>query len=159
MSCWDNYCSDGNDNWEEVGPTVRPIGSQLTGIGAAPFEPPMYVPQQRGWLVKVDEFGCLVPDCQLVSTDELPATEPPFQILTYPNPTTDRLNVFLKTAPGAGSHTGELLDATGRSVRQFGGTAAEVTYVLDTQELPAGVYFLHVVVDGRWVRSERVVVQ
>ena len=76
-----------------------------------------------------------------------------------PNPTSDRLNIFLKTAPGAGPHTGELLDATGRTVRRFAGSDSDVTYLLDVADLPAGVYFLRVVVDGRWVRTERVVMQ
>ncbi len=30
-------------------------------------------PRQQGWLLKVDEYGCLAPGCQLVSQVESPA--------------------------------------------------------------------------------------
>ena len=120
---------------------------------------PQYQPPQRGYIVKTDRYGCVVPDCQLVDTEDLAPDEPPFELLAYPNPASERLDVFVKTAPGAGPHTGELLDATGRTVRRFAGSASDVTYLLDVADLPAGVYFLRVTTGERWVRTERVVVQ
>ena len=115
------------------------------------------VPLQQAYLLKTDAFGCVVPGCELISTNRLPAEAPPFAIKTYPNPVHDRLNLFIKTEPGAGQHYWELFDAQGRSVRRATGTSNEMSYLIQVDGLVAGVYQLRVMVDGRF-RTERVVI-
>ena len=116
---------------------------------------PDSLPRQRGYIVKTDEFGCVVPDCQLTNTN-VPIDPEPFDLKLYPNPASDQLSIFLRTNT-ARPHRGTLFDARGRSIKQFSGAVPEVTYFMDVGNLAAGVYFLRVELDGR-VRTEQVVI-
>ena len=49
---------------------------------------------QQAWLIKVDEYGCIVPGCQIVSGLK-EAEKKKVKMLLYPNPAQDNLNVFL----------------------------------------------------------------
>jgi hypothetical protein len=116
---------------------------------------------QQGWLMKVDEHGCLVPGCQLVSTREAGAPPAPALHL-YPNPASEALYVLLKDERIAQRQGAQLrlLDLQGRPLRTWpAGPIDEVTSVLPLQGLPAGVYVLQYVADGQVLGAERVVVR
>ncbi len=134
-------------------------GYLLAGQVSYPFEP--MPPTQRGWLLRVDEHGCLVPGCQLVSTRE--AGAPPVPALhLYPNPAAEALYVLLKDERIAQRQGAQLrlLDMQGRPLRTWpAGPIDEVTSVLPLQGLPAGVYVLQYVADGQVLGAERVVVR
>jgi hypothetical protein len=118
-------------------------------------------PIQRGWLLKVDEHGCLVPGCQLVSTREAGAPPAPALHL-YPNPASETLYVLLKDERIAQRQGAQLrlLDLQGRPLRAWpAGPFDEVTSVLPLQGLPAGLYVLQYVGDGQVLGAERVVVR
>ena len=81
-------------------------------------------PRQQGWLLKVDEYGCLVPGCELVSgveeeksSDDSKSSDD-CTLLLYPNPVAEALQVYF-TAPAGGEHHFRILDAQGREWRRF----------------------------------------
>jgi hypothetical protein len=118
-------------------------------------------PRQQGWLLKVDEHGCLVPGCQLVSTREAGAPPAPALHL-YPNPAAEALYVLLKDERIAQRQEAQLrlLDMQGRPLRTWpAGPFDEATSVLPLKGLPAGVYVLQYVADGQVLGAERVVVR
>ncbi|MEM6964096.1 MAG: T9SS type A sorting domain-containing protein, partial [Bacteroidota bacterium] len=97
---------------------------------------------QKGWLIKLDEYGCLVPGCHLdTSTDNLNEA-PPFVIKTYPNPTSDYLNIFFKNQEGRKDGIFRLVDMNGRVVLEFKADKMETTYMIDVERYMSGVYFL-----------------
>lgn len=113
-------------------------------------------PPQQGWIMKVDEDGCLIPGCgdvTITSTrpgEPLPAPE----LLLYPNPVAHTLYFYLPEIPEATSLSGAVYDATGRSVRELPDRplVPGMTYSLPVDELPAGTYYLRLSLDdGRMV--------
>ncbi len=96
---------------------------------------------QQGWLVKVDEHGCLVPGCHLPDAVDTPSDAIRLQI--YPNPTTDFLNIFLKTKERSKDGQFRVVDINGREVKTFEPKdVAEITYSLPVYDMAKGIYFL-----------------
>ena len=118
-------------------------------------------PIQRGWLLRVDEEGCLVPGCHLVNTEE-EAAAPALSLHLYPNPAQEYLYVLLRDA-GIARRRGaalQLLDLQGRILQSHpAGRIDEVTSILPVQGLPAGAYVLRYVAEGQVLAAERVVVR
>ncbi|WP_425422333.1 hypothetical protein [Phaeodactylibacter xiamenensis] len=117
-------------------------------------------PIQRGWLLRLDEEGCLVPGCHLVSTEEEAA--PALSLHLYPNPAQEYLYVLLRDA-GIAHRRGaalQLLDLQGRILQSHpAGRIDKVTSILPVRGLPAGAYVLRYVADGQVLAAERVVVR
>jgi hypothetical protein len=118
-------------------------------------------PIQRGWLLRVDEEGCLVPGCHLVSSEE-EAAAPALSLHLYPNPAQEYLYVLLRDA-GIARRRGaalQLLDLQGRILQSHPASRIdEVTSILPVPGLPAGAYVLRYVADGQVLAAERVVVR
>ncbi|MCB9272498.1 MAG: T9SS type A sorting domain-containing protein [Lewinellaceae bacterium] len=98
------------------------------------------------WLVKTDANGCIEAPCEPVNAAAGPAlsdTEP----LLFPNPASGR---FYLSWPGRppGEARCTLLDAQGR-VAWRGLRHTEALMEFEAGGLPAGLYFLEVVADGR----------
>lgn len=97
-------------------------------------------PIQQGWILKVDEWGCLVPGCQLdVATEEVP-NENQLKLKVYPNPASGELYVHLPEAGQGGRF--RLYDALGRQALAFAATQGEATYIVSLEGLAAGWYVL-----------------
>jgi ribosome modulation factor len=112
---------------------------------------------QDTWILKTDEYGCLIPGCH-VSVEELERQEQSF--LVGPNPASDRLNIYLPGEVTRTHHTQfRLTDLTGKLIREFSADTGSTTYMLDVSEYPAGLYLLTLVVDGQMIKTERVVVE
>jgi len=117
-------------------------------------------PIQRGWLLRLDEEGCLVPGCHLVSTEEEAA--PALSLHLYPNPAQEYLYVLLRDAGIARRRSAalQLLDLQGRILQSHpAGRIDKVTSILPVRGLPAGAYVLRYVADGQVLAAERVVVR
>ena len=120
---------------------------------SADFSGTEEVPTQ-GWLLKVDEYGCLVPGCQLVSATEEPAVLP--QLLLYPNPVEDVLNVYLGPWTNEKEVTFRVVDVQGKVWQKRRATVADATYLLPVDQLSAGAYFLQLVdASGQVLVSEQ----
>ena len=106
------------------------------------------------WGLKLDDMGCLVPGCDtLISVGENKLNT---SFSVYPNPTTQFVNVYISSANAGSKIQFELTDLQGRLVKSFLPRLTEATYMLDVEELPAGVYLLNMTVDGVFVRNEKI---
>lgn len=110
---------------------------------------------QQAWLMKVDEYGCLVPGCQLIDT--VNDNEPSPEISIFPNPATDYLNVFLPSGVNNGHFA--IVNAEGSLMKQFTALYENSTYVVDVSEYPSGVYFLQFNMNGKIVGTKKFIVQ
>lgn len=115
------------------------------------------VASQQGWLLKIDEWGCLVPGCHLVNSVE---TTPPIalNLLLYPNPVQDHLYAYL--GPGhipAGSKF-SVYDTNGQLLRQQAARFSDATYTMELNALPAGLYVLQLQApDGQTLATKQFV--
>ncbi|MFK7797903.1 MAG: T9SS type A sorting domain-containing protein, partial [Aureispira sp.] len=115
-------------------------------------------PYQQGWLLKLDQHGCLVPGCHLpdTTTSILPIhAQPQAQLKLYPNPAVDYLNVWYRNKEVGEQLTFRILDAQGRVLQSH--TVRDIsdkTYIFPVWELLGGWYVLEVRQDGVLVGSE-----
>jgi hypothetical protein len=111
-------------------------------------------PYQRAWILKVDEYGCLVPGCQGIIDDTgTPATasRQPVMLL-YPNPASDFLHVYIRDkSPGETitSDKLEIYDTQGRKLLIHSAPVCDATYSINVQNFPPGIYTLN------WVRGNQ----
>ena len=121
---------------------------------------------QRGWVVKLDECGCLVPGCDTLCTDigvrEQSGVLP---LLLSPNPASDMLNVHVgdySLSKGRDAMHGasalQIIDLSGRIVSTHRIPANNTTYMMRVDELPAGNYVVRLMNDGRVAATGTVVV-
>ncbi len=115
---------------------------------------------QQGWLLKLDEHGCLVPGCHLVSGVLPPSATSSVELLLYPNPATQFLNVFYQSSQQDGELSFSIINVQGQILQQYKNTATSgKTYMLDVGELPTGNYFLEVDLDGNLMKTEQFIKQ
>ena len=96
-------------------------------------------PRQQGWLLRVDDQGCLVPGCQLVGVG--PEAALGDQIKLYPNPASDHLTVY---HGGYDFRQGRfrIVDLQGRVLREWVAPANDLSTVLDLSGFTAGTFLL-----------------
>jgi hypothetical protein len=106
------------------------------------FPPPF----QQGWIVKVDEHGCLVPGCHLYDSTEEPMSDLAIQLQAYPNPASEFLHLFFQR-PNSGRENWHfrVFDLLGREHARFETEFPEMSFILDVQQWPTGLYFLEAV--------------
>jgi hypothetical protein len=115
-------------------------------------------PYQQGWLLKLDQHGCLVPGCHLPDTTNsiLPLhAQPQAELKLYPNPAVDYLNVLYRNKQVGEKLTFRILDVQGRVIQSH--TTRDIsdkTYIFPVWELLGGWYVLEVRQDGVLVGSE-----
>ncbi|MFT5261941.1 MAG: hypothetical protein ACI8YQ_000669 [Polaribacter sp.] len=130
---------------------------QATGIE----NPSPENPNQQGWLLKVDEHGCLVPDCHLLSsTIELQKSS--FEMRAYPNPISaasgDYLNVYFYHLALREEAVFQLVDVLGKVVLEFQSRHGDITHMIPVSGFGTGSYWLRCRV-GEEVISRQVVVE
>ncbi len=115
-------------------------------------------PYQQGWLLKLDQHGCLVPGCHIDSSaiGILPiASRPQAELKLYPNPAVDYLNVLYRNQQTGEKLTFRILDQQGRVLQTHSTSdVSDMTYVFPVWDLLSGWYVLEVRQDGRLVGSE-----
>lgn len=116
---------------------------------------------QQGWLLKLDEYGCLVPGCQLAAgVLPLSATGAAIELRLFPNPTTQFLNVYHDGEASGEAVIFRIVNIQGQEVQQYATqSGSHKTYMLGVEELPVGVYVLTMYLDGELVGSEQFVKQ
>lgn len=94
---------------------------------------------QQGWLVKVDNYGCLVPGCHLqVYSPEAPLED---NIHLYPNPT----SAYVVIDHGGHDFSQGLFrihDAQGRVLAEWRAPQGELSTLVSVAQYPAGQYWL-----------------
>lgn len=113
---------------------------------------------QSGWLVKVDQHGCLVPGCHLPNANSnIPVNQPTIKI--YPNPTSDMLNIFFTEQNHSKNGIFRLVDLQGSIVLEFDANKNDATYIVSLENYTSGIYFLQYIQEGILMESEKVVIQ
>ncbi len=116
------------------------------------------MPIQQGWLVKVDRHGCLVPGCHMSTVDTYDAINPKPQLLLYPNPASDFLNIFIRSTPEQSRGTFHIYDLSGKELLQFQNNNLEITHMIPLDRFVSGSYVLVYEVDGEIIGEEMFVV-
>ncbi|MBX2929608.1 MAG: T9SS type A sorting domain-containing protein [Saprospiraceae bacterium] len=110
---------------------------------------------QQAWLLKLDQYGCLVPGCHITTSAAEPAPER-LRLAMYPNPAAEYLNFYLRAPAGVGSEVSfRIFDAGGRLLREFPHVSADATYVVSVWDWPAGMYVLQCVSGGQVLAVEQ----
>ena len=110
--------------------------------------------KDSSWLMKVDEHGCLIPGCHLVSTDDLSGQ--PIKLAIYPNPVSSFLNFQLRgDLPALKGGQFRIIDVTGKIMRKMEGIHPGDTHILPISEWSPGAYFLQYFLDGQVIVSEK----
>jgi len=111
-------------------------------------------PPRYGWLLKVDEHGCLIPGCHLAtSTEEAAAPRPALAL--YPNPARDFINFELRGARPAPDGVFRILDAQGRLLQTIPGREALGTLVVPVHDWAAGAYVVQYLEGGQARAAEQ----
>ena len=115
-------------------------------------------PPQQGWLVKVDEYGCLIEDCQLSDDiNEMEKKRSKEYFKAGPIPAADFLNIYQRIT--AHLSTYQLINSSGQVVEEFPALSKGSTMILDVSKFSAGSYQL-VLRDGEEVlQSEKVLIE
>ena len=106
------------------------------------------------WLLKVDQYGCLVPGCQ--NGDTVNVIEEPLQneLLVYPNPSSDILYIY-DDQGGQSKYT--ITDLKGHIIRKWSGNLKDHTYIVQLHDFSPGVYIMSRVDEKGGVRSGKFV--
>lgn len=155
----DEFMNDGTGRFHDVLPTAD---GGFIAAGAAYFSASGNNPQgisQDTWVVKVDSMGCVVPGCNNVGITEQ-TTNLLGAISIWPNPARGQTAVQLTLPPGVGNGPFELtlVAADGRVVRRER-IAGNGEQMLALQELPTGMYYVHVSSAGKWLTGGKLVVK
>jgi len=111
-------------------------------------------PLRYGWLLKLDEHGCLVPGCHLeTSTEE--AAAPAATLALYPNPARDFINFELRGARPAPDGVFHILDAQGRLLQTIPGREALGTIVVPVHDWAVGAYVVQYLEGGQARAAEQ----
>ncbi len=132
------FCGESEDRWP---------AQELT-------EPPY----QQGWLVKVDEHGCLVEDCHLSDTVSEIEVENKEYFKASPIPASEYLNIYQarQVSPLA---VYELYDLQGKLVKSIPVVDVKTTLMVDITDLPSGNYVLSLREGDKLIQSKKVTIQ
>jgi hypothetical protein len=106
------------------------------------------------WLLKVDQYGCLVPGCQNGDTVSVTEETSQNELLIYPNPSSDVVYIYDEKG-GDSKYT--IADIKGKIHRKWSGNLKDHTYIVQLHDFSPGVYIVSRVDDGGRMRSEKFV--
>jgi hypothetical protein len=110
---------------------------------------------QYGWILKTDEFGCLIPGCQISNIEE---TSSKFEIdlSIYPNPTSDYLNFMVKGQEDKKLNY-RVITSEGKVFFKNEILKANTTYIIPVNSWPVGTYFLQILEGNSAIGSKQFV--
>jgi len=114
---------------------------------------------QTGFVLKLDEYGCLEEGCQ--EDDPVSITAPQQSIKemsVYPNPARASVTLSYDIGQSASRVSFMVTDVTGRAVHQQALAGIAGTVQVDTHTWTSGVYLCRIVVDGAIGGVRRVVI-
>ena len=117
----------------------------------------------RLWLVKLDSLGCLVPGCNTVGVEEF-ESQLQSALRVGPNPANEQVHVALVLPDGYqldGLVQAILVDAQGKEVfrQSVNNSATELRSDIDVRSLPAGLYYLHLRDEVKWLAGQKVILE
>ncbi len=155
----DSLISTGQGRFYDVLPThdggFIAAGAAYNPVGG-PY-PPGY--SQDTWVVKVDGNGCIVPGCNNVGITEQ-ATNLLDALSIFPNPANGSTTIQLTLPPSVAHLPLELsmVGMDGRILYQQRITG-NGDHQLALQGVSAGVYYIHIASEGRWLTGGKLVVE
>lgn len=130
------YIINGMANWQEGWPPII---------------------DQHLWLVKTDEFGCIVPGCHLISSLP-PDLRESHEILLYPNPASTEAHVYVNSQHTKPETTFILTDLMGHVMYSIPHLVNDVTYSLNINDWPAGQYYVQICEGNQVVAIKQLVI-
>ena len=122
----------------DIQPSANKDGYYIAGTNFVPINDEGQV-QQQGWLVRVDNYGCLSPGCHLqVYSPEAPLED---NIHLYPNPS----SAYVVIDHGGHDFSQGLFrihDAQGRALAEWRAPQGELSTLVSVAQYPAGQYWL-----------------
>jgi len=160
---WDrkyHYIEDVNDEHEIYDLTACADGGvAFTGEAldlTINDDPDYEYPLQQGWIVKVDEHGCVVPGCH-TSVEEHQKSTTHFMAGPNPVPLGQELHIYLHEHSTGGEFT--LTDNQGKIIKQFTASSSSTTYSLSTVGLASGGYVLTLAEGIEPLQREKVIIE
>jgi hypothetical protein len=123
-------------------------GEYFSGQPSAMFPTPV----QTGVVIKLDEYGCLEPDCHILSTNNSQFSTT-LELHVYPNPTSG----VLKIVSDEVMEQIEIVDVMGKTV--YNSEFLILNSELDISHLAEGVYYLKVLYANGSTSHQRIVKQ
>lgn len=115
---------------------------------------------QIAFVTKVDEYGCLEPDCHLDDPVSLKNPKPDIaQMLLFPNPANEYITLQYDILQSYQQLSLSITDLTGSQVYSKQLVQSEYQLVISTNQFPAGQYFCNLKADGQMVSRKFVVVK
>jgi len=113
---------------------------------------------QHGWVLKTDKYGCLIPGCQLVTSNykEPPNIEETI-IKIYPNPTSDYINLEINKSIGKNTKI-ILLNIFGETIETISNIASDSNYSIPATSLQSGVYIINIIENNQIIESQKVII-
>ncbi len=114
--------------------------------------------RQQAWLLKLDQYGCLIPGCQLPNAGK-ETDKPMVRLAIYPNPTSDYLNFQLRTLQYDKNGSFRIINKNGNVIKEFNSLSGEATYILPVWDWTNGIYYLQYLVNEEPVHTEKFIKQ
>ncbi len=111
--------------------------------------------EKDAWVVKTDEYGCVVPGCQV---DILEQNEEA-NFMVYPNPANGTTNIYLQSKDPMLHGILVINDMSGREIKRHTTWGGNINFGLDVSDFASGVYTISFSVDDKVLKVEKLVVQ
>lgn len=113
---------------------------------------------QQGWLLRLDNYGCLVPGCQNVGINE--SENRLFNLKIYPNPVSDVLYTYFDFPQSQdASYSIKISSIDGREMQSIYRLQKESTYMIETGNYASGIYIIGVYKEQQLVRTSKFIKQ
>ncbi|MBK8626872.1 MAG: T9SS type A sorting domain-containing protein [Saprospiraceae bacterium] len=109
---------------------------------------------QQGYLMKLDQYGCLTPGCHLVSTKDKYKED--FYLKIYPNPASDFISFYIDEDTKLNQYC--IRDMKGQLIKGIVSLMPDIHYVIQTHDFISGSYIIQFLKDGHLVKSEKFIV-
>jgi len=162
-SLWTRYYQWGNAVGNDQSHSFLDIDLALDGgfvcVGNSIDDTVEGEPTQQAWIIKVDEQGCLVPDCHLVDTTSI-GPEPFINLSLdiFPNPTSDYINIHYQNPQHTTNSHIQIINTLGQIVYRGQPALSEVTLIVPCHAWERGIYFVQYWEDGQVSKVQQVVV-
>ncbi|MGB4849275.1 MAG: T9SS type A sorting domain-containing protein [Saprospiraceae bacterium] len=111
---------------------------------------------QKAWLLKVDQYGCLVPGCQLVHTEDVDSEE--VNLILYPNPANDFLSFYCSFSPVLKELSYSISNIQGQVIFRSNHLTNNTTNIYSVGNLAQGTYFLQLISSNQIIKTEKFIV-
>ena len=113
---------------------------------------------QQGWLLRLDNYGCLVPGCQNVGVIEVENRLSTFKL--YPNPVSDVLYTYFDYPQDQDAfYSIKISSIDGREIQSIYHLQKGSTYAIETKNYAGGIYIVGLYKEQQLVRVDKFVRQ